>query len=451
MHAWNAIQNSLNYIEDHLSEDLRIDALANVAVLSPYYFQRLFGRLVKKSVNEYVRLRRLAKASEVLKRKDKRILDVALDFGFSDHANFTRAFKDAYGITPDEYRVQPVILNHFVKPDLSLDYVAVDEDFPLIADTIIVEVNRRKLDEPRTFFGIEGEVPETEFSGGRTTGVATAGILWNEFHHQKPHILNVLPNGNELGVLYGGDAGKACCTYMVGAEVFGNVELEGFVSFTLPSREYIVCCFEAEDFAELIGSAIFKASSFMKSWMKQHNLACGNFAAEMYYGNAPDSSYMELWIPLNTSTRILEAKGASDKPLGTQKPSMASLNAYVNSPLFECLCKHVEVEYQSKPELDYSRCSMQYGWNVKFKKGGRSLCTLYPMEGYFIALIVIGDREMDETELMLPFFSEYVQQLFHETKTGMGQKWLMIDVTDDAVLEDVKQLIAIRRNKKNKH
>jgi AraC family transcriptional regulator len=127
---------------------------------------------------------------------------------------------------------------------------------------------------------------------------------------------------------------------------------------------------------------------------------------------------------------------------------MKEISAHVHSPLFECLCRHVETEYQSKPVLEYSRCSMQYGWNIKYKKAGRTLCTLYPMEGYFTALVVIGDRERAETELVLPFFTEYLQRLYHETKTGMGQKWLMIDVTDHAVLEDVKQCIAIRRGKK---
>ena len=450
MHAWKAIQKSLNYIEDHLSSDIKIDSLANVAALSPYYFQRLFGRLVKKSVNEYVKLRRLAKASEDLKNNEKRIIDIALDYGFSDHANFTRAFKDAYGITPDEYRACPVILNHFIKPDLSLNFVVANEDVPLIADDIVVEVTRRKLDEPRTFIGIEGEVPDTELTGGRATGVATAGIIWGEFHRQKPHIQHLLPNGKELGVLYIGDAREGCCTYMVGAEATGNVQTEGYASYTLPSCEYVVCCLKAENFAELIGSAIFKATSFMESWMKQHNLTCGNFSAEMYYGNTSDASYMELWLPLNTSQRISKIKEKWDKTNRLLKPSMAKINAYLNSPLFECLCTYLEVEYQSKPVLEYSRCSMQYGWNVKYKKAGRTLCTLYPMEGCFIALIVIGDREMTETELMLPFFTEYIQQLYHGTKIGMGQKWLMINVTDDAVLEDVKQLIAIRRNKKKK-
>lgn len=451
MHAWEAIQNVLNYIEDHLSENMKMETLANVASLSPYYFQRLFGRLVKKSVNEYVRLRRLAKASEALKSKEKRILDVALEYGFSDHANFTRAFKDAYGITPDEYRACPVILNHFIKPDLLLNYVRVDEDVPLIADGIVVEVTRRKLDEQRTLIGIDGQVPDTELTGGKATGIATAGIIWDEFHRQKPNIPHLLSNGNEFGILHMGSAREGCCSYLAGAEATGNTKMEGYTSFTLPCGEYAVCCFEAENFAELIGSAIFKASSYMNNWMKRHSLTCGCFIAEIYYSTKPDASYMELWLPLSSSKRILKIKKTWDKTNEIQKPLMATVSAYVNSPLFEGLCKHVETEYQSKPVLEYSRCSLQYGWNVKYKKAGRTLCTLYPMEGYFIALIVIGDREQTETELMLPFFTEYLQQLYRETQTGMGQKWLMINVTDDAVLEDVKQCISIRRGKKKNY
>ncbi len=450
MNAWNAIQNSLNYIEDHLSENITIEVLADAASLSPYYFQRLFGRLVKKSVNEYVRLRRLAKASEALKNKDMRIIDAALAYGFSDHANFTRVFKDAFGITPEEYRRSPVILNHFIKPDLRLEYADIEEGVPLVADGIVVEVTRRKLDEPRTFFGIEGEVPVSELSGGKTTGIATTGIMWEEFHQRKKGIPCVLANGNEFGVLYMGDAREGCCNYLAGAEVNGNIQTNEYASFTLPCGEYIVCSFEAEDFAELIGSAIFKATSFMNNWMKRHNLNCGNFAAEMYYDTNPDASHMELWLPLSLSRKMLKKKGITNISDGTQEPSMAEIGSYVQNPLFEQLCNHVETEYQSKPVLEYSRCSMQHGWNVKYKKAGRTLCTLYPMKGYYIALIVIGERERMETELMLPFCTEYFQQLYRETKTGMGQKWLMIDVTDEAVLEDVKQCIAIRRDKKKK-
>jgi len=82
MYAWRAIQNVLDYIEGNLSEDLKTETLAHAAALSPYYFQRLFGRLVKKPVNEYVKLRRLEKAAEELKNEARRILDIAMDCGF---------------------------------------------------------------------------------------------------------------------------------------------------------------------------------------------------------------------------------------------------------------------------------------------------------------------------------------------------------------------------------
>lgn len=159
----------------------------------------------------------------------------------------------------------------------------VDEDVPLIADGIVVEVTRRNLDEPRTFIGITGEVPITELAGGQTTGVATAGGIWNDFHRQKPNIPYLLPNGNEFGVLYMGDAKEGFCTYMAGAEAAKEAMAEGYTSYTLPCGEYVVCCFEAENFAELVGSAVFKAPSFMNGWMKKHGLTCGDFAAEMYY------------------------------------------------------------------------------------------------------------------------------------------------------------------------
>lgn len=456
MHAWEAIQKSLDYIEDNLSEDIKIETLANVATLSPYYFQRLFGRLVKKPVNEYVKLRRLAKASEALKNKEMRILDIALECGFSDHANFTRAFKQAYRITPEKYRDSLVILNQFVKPDLLLNYIMVDEDVPLIADGIVVEVTRRKLDEPRIFFGIEGEVPIIELTGGRTTGISTAGMIWDDFHRKKPSIPHLLPDGNEFSVLYMGNARKGYCTYMAGAEATGNIEAEAtlnkqaeeYTSYTLPCGEYVVCCFEAENFAELVGSAVFKASIFMDGWMKKHGLTCGDFAAEMYYDIDPDAKYMEQWLPIRLYQQNLKKMEVWDKTDGTKEPSLETISAYVNSPLWEQLRINLEEKYQIKPILEYSRCSMQQGWNLKYKKAGRSLCTLYPMEGYYIALVVIGERERVEAELALPFFTQYLQQLYHETKTGMGQKWLMINVTDAAVLEDVKQCVSIRRGKK---
>ena len=62
--------------------------------ISDYFF-----RLTKKTVNDYVKLRRLEKAANQLKNTEKRILDIAIACGFSGHSAFTRAFKEVYKIT----------------------------------------------------------------------------------------------------------------------------------------------------------------------------------------------------------------------------------------------------------------------------------------------------------------------------------------------------------------
>lgn len=62
MHAWDAIQKSVDYVEENIKEELSIEELAKVSYLSVYYFQKLFNRLVGKTVNEYIKARRVANA-----------------------------------------------------------------------------------------------------------------------------------------------------------------------------------------------------------------------------------------------------------------------------------------------------------------------------------------------------------------------------------------------------
>ncbi len=298
MHAWEAIQNSLIYIEEHLRDEIKIDTLSRTAALSPYYYQRLFCRLVRKPVSEYIRLRRLAKASEALLNKGKRILDVALEYQFSNHGNFTRAFREAYGITPDKYRNSGVILNHFIMPDLSISYNDCRNPDTYVSKDIVLEVSLRSLVEPLLFLGMEREIPVTEFTQGKDTGVATTGILWEDFHKSKSEVPNLVPQGNEIGVLYLGDARPGYCYYLAGAQVYESTTSSTYVPFTLPKGEYVICGIEAESFEDLVGSALYKAITFMGHWLSKKKLRCDNLSVEMYYPSASDNYFMEIWMPI---------------------------------------------------------------------------------------------------------------------------------------------------------
>ena len=126
-------------------------------------------------------------------------------------------------------------------------------------------------------------------------------------------------------------------------------------------------------------------------------------------------------------------------------PTWEQVTEYICSPLWADFNERIQSAYQIKPCMEHSRCSMQAGWNIKYKKSGRSLCTLYPMQGYFIALVVVGSREFTEAEFLMPQCSDDVQTVFKNTKTGNGQKWLMLDVRDREIMDDVFRLINLRR------
>jgi hypothetical protein len=128
----------------------------------------------------------------------------------------------------------------------------------------------------------------------------------------------------------------------------------------------------------------------------------------------------------------------------SQEPTLQEIEAYIESPLWNGFCDWAEQTYRVAPKVEHSTCSGAPGWNVKYKKGGRSLCTLYPDRGQFTALVTVGAKEEPEAELLLPTCSDYLRALFLRAEALNGARWLMIRVSDAQVLEDVKKLIRLR-------
>ena len=301
MHAWEAIQKTLNYIEEHIGEDIQIEELAEIAALSLFYYQRLFSRLVKTSVREYIKLRRMARSVALLRDKNNRIIDIAMEYGFSSHESFTRAFKETYGITPSQYRNKPVGLQNFDKPDLLLGYVIIDEGVPLISDGLVLEMNRKVLEEPINFLGVIGYYPfKYGKMVGEKTGVDTVNEIWSRFFRELPNIPHI-PGGRMIGVSYHGDAPDGYSSYFIGAEVEKGAETHNFASWQLPVREYAVCSFEAENNDQML-VCMGKAMRYTRFWLKKNGLIADGFFPEMYYQSKSDIAFAELWIPFKKRT-----------------------------------------------------------------------------------------------------------------------------------------------------
>lgn len=296
MHAWESIQKTLNHIEENLSEEIQIDRLAEIAGLSPFYYQRLFTRLVKTSVRDYIKLRRLAKSTIMLRDKENRIIDVAMKYGFGSHITFTRAFKKTYGITPSQYRGKAISLQNFDKPDLLLDYFVVNEGVPLISDGLVLEVNRKFLEKPINFLGVTGYYPfRYGKMRGQKTGIDTVGEIWDRFYRELQNIPHI-SEGRWIGVSYHGDAPDGYSSYFVGAEIKKDEKNDNFTNWQLPIREYVVCGFESENHEQMIVD-MGKAMKYTRFWLKKHGLIADGFFPEMYYNSKSNIVYTELWIP----------------------------------------------------------------------------------------------------------------------------------------------------------
>lgn len=94
----------LNFIQKNLDRPLPLEDLAAVACFSPYHFHRVFRGMVGESVQQHVRRLRLERAAQHLKVSERSVLMIALDAGYETHESFTRAFGQAFGCAPTEFR-----------------------------------------------------------------------------------------------------------------------------------------------------------------------------------------------------------------------------------------------------------------------------------------------------------------------------------------------------------
>ena len=126
------IMLAIDYIEEHLREELDNKTLARIAGYSEFHFIRLFREHVRLTPADYIRKRRI---SEIVRRigEEKRPLsDIAFAFGFNSKENFTRAFKSEHGILPTEWKAAGCSLRLFMPfsfdrkkslPQVSMQYL----------------------------------------------------------------------------------------------------------------------------------------------------------------------------------------------------------------------------------------------------------------------------------------------------------------------------------------
>lgn len=98
------VQIGINFIEANLERDFTLSDVATAAGLSQWHFQRIFKGVSSQTLKCYIRARRLAISLDKLSYSTDKIIDIAIAAGYESQESYTRAFKAAFGLTPNAYR-----------------------------------------------------------------------------------------------------------------------------------------------------------------------------------------------------------------------------------------------------------------------------------------------------------------------------------------------------------
>lgn len=229
MNYTQGLQNAIDYIEEHLTDDLDIEEIAAQSGLSAFYFQRIFNILCDYPLGEYIRNRRLTLAGNELSGTDEKVIDIALKYGYDTPESFSRAFSRFHGITPSQAKKNSSPLKSFSRLSVEIhlkggnimDYKIVKKD----AFKVLEKISTQSIDDEQN----KNTIPD----------------FWTQ-SHQDGTVYKLLElttdRTNIFGICYGNTPNnKKTFEYSIAALCGDNTEIpDGFSIKEIPARTWAV-------------------------------------------------------------------------------------------------------------------------------------------------------------------------------------------------------------------
>lgn len=110
------------------------------------------------------------------------------------------------------------------------------------------------------------------------------------------------------------------------------------------------------------------------------------------------------------------------------------------------LKQYIESSYYFAPELiNYGK----HGWTIRYRKSGKTLCSLFPEKGAFTALVVLGKKEAEKALSMMNQFNANVRKLLDDAEQLHDGRWLWIRVRRQSDINSIIELLKLKRKPKN--
>ena len=274
------VGKALWHMECHLTKAITLGEIAEASGASRFDLSRAFGSATGHTVMGYLRRRRLSEAARALSEGAPDILTVALDATYNSHEAFSRAFRDQFGLTPEQVRSQGHLDNINCLEPIKMD------------ESLLVELEAPRIEDGR----------DLKIAGlsGRFTFETNQAIpaLWQRFI---PHLGNIpgQVGWTTYGICSNGDDAGSF-DYTCGVEVSELADVQSDLEcIRIPARRYLV--FTHRGHISTIRSTVYSI------WNKYlpgsgHQSACApDF--ELYDERFdPDSGTgeVEIWIPIKS-------------------------------------------------------------------------------------------------------------------------------------------------------
>jgi AraC family transcriptional regulator len=288
-HVLKELNDVINYIEDHLTDELTLESISEYAGVSDYHFRKIFFYLTGFPLSEYIKNRRLSEAGMDLLQGET-VTDVALKYGYTLDG-FTRAFKKWSGHLPSD-----VIKN------------GVSQSFPKLSFVITVKgghsMKFRIEDKPAFHLvGVKKRVP-MQFKGINQDIVKLAESITDEQKEEMHALQNIEPY-EVVNASYEADADflkeEGELTHMIGVLTTKNQVSDRLEKVTVPACTWAVFPNEGP-FPSTLQETMAKVYS---EWLPSSNYELINapaFSFSKRDQNQKDHAYSEIWIPVKKRT-----------------------------------------------------------------------------------------------------------------------------------------------------
>lgn len=129
-----------------------------------------------------------------------------------------------------------------------------------------------------------------------------------------------------------------------------------------------------------------------------------------------------------------------------QIPAPETLEALTGKKLYDLwtsLRQLIEEKYNM--EQVWNHGGKKWTYEYKYRRGGKTLCTLYAKEQTIGFMVILGKDERTKFEFMREMFSNAAQKIYDETTTFHDGKWLMFELKDTSLFNDIERLLSIKR------